>query len=282
MKPLGEVLALAVQYLADKGVSAPKVTAGILLAHVIKKTRIELYMHFDFPLEDKDLEAFRALLRRAAIFEPVEYILSEVEFYGCVLNVSQSVLIPRPETEILVDKAVKKIRQEDTANCVLWDLCTGSGCIGLSVKKIFPLMQVTLADKSPQAVALCLRNVTKNALDVEVKEGDLLAPFKGKKAHYVFCNPPYIAESEYIGLQPSVRDYEPKMALISGATGMEFYERLSIELPEYLYSGAKIFLEIGTGQGERVKALFSASYWRQKEIHLDYAGHERFFFLEIE
>ena len=282
MRSLGEVLALSIQYLKDKNIPSARLSAEILLAHLLGKSRIELYMQFDLPLREEELAAFKVLLKRAALLEPIEYITAEVEFYGCSLTLSREVLIPRPETEILVDKAVKIIEKENLEGKVLLDLCAGSGCIGLSLKKKFSSLSVYLSDISSRALDICRENAKKNNLEVEILLGDFLTPFEAKKADYVFCNPPYITDLEYEGLQPSVKDYEPRFALTSGKTGFEFYEKLSLQLPAYLNPGAKVFLEIGTGQGEMINKIFSSGFWKKKELMYDYASHERFFFLEIE
>ncbi|MES2199530.1 MAG: peptide chain release factor N(5)-glutamine methyltransferase [Chlamydiota bacterium] len=282
MRLLGEVLNLSIQYLKDKKVESPRLTAELLLAHILKKKRLDLYMQFECPLEEPELEKFRLLIKRASLHEPVEYITSEVEFYGCSFFVSEDVLIPRPETEVLVDKVVKKIEKENLDGKVLWDICAGSGCMGLSIKKKLPLLKVSLSDVSVKALSVCQENAKKNNLDVECLLGDLLSPFKGRKAHYVLCNPPYVTEKEYGGLQPSVKIYEPRQALVGGETGCEFYERLARDLPECLAPRAKVFLELGSGQGEVVNKIFSSPFWGRKELLFDYAGHDRFFFLEIE
>lgn len=282
MRPLGEVLALSIQYLKEKKIPSSRLAAETLLAYLLGKSRIELYMQFDCPVLEEELAAFRVLLKRAALFEPIEYITSEVDFYGCSLTVSKEVLIPRPETEILVDKAVKILEKEALEGKVLLDLCTGSGCIGLSLKKKFPDLLVYLSDISVGALGVCRENAKKNNLDVEILLGDFLTPFEGLKADYVFCNPPYITDFEYEGLQPSVKSYEPRLALTSGKTGFEFYEKLSLQLPSYLNPGAKVFLEIGTGQGKMLNKIFSSEFWKKKELMYDFASHERFFFLEIE
>lgn len=282
MRLLGEVLTLSIQYLKDKKIESPRLTAELLLAHVLKKQRLDLYMQFEAPLEETELEKFRSLLKRASLHEPVEYIIAQVDFYGCLLSVSPDVLIPRPETEILVDKIVKEIRKEDLKDKILWDICTGSGCIGLSIKRKNPLLKVFLSDNSAKALTVCEKNAKENDLEVDCLLGDFLTPFKGMKAHYVVCNPPYITEKEYETLQPSVKVYEPKQALVGGERGIEFYERLAKELPEYLVPGAKVFLELGSGQGKVLSEIFSNSFWVRKELLFDYAGHDRFFFLEIE
>ncbi len=282
MRLLGEVLTLSVKYLKDKGVESPRLTAEVLLAHVLQKKRLDLYMQFECPLQEEELEQFRGLLKKAALHEPVEYILSETEFYGCLLFVSKDVLIPRQETEVLVDKAVSEIKKDDLTGKVVWDICTGSGCIGLSVKKKFPELKVVLSDACEKALVVSKENAKKNKLEVEFFLGNLLEPFSGKKANYVFCNPPYVTETEYEALQPSVKNYEPKQALVSGVSGLEFYERLAKELPSYLVSKGKVFLELGAGQGKELSKIFSNPVWAKKELFFDYAGRDRFFFLEIE
>ena len=280
MRTLGEILSLAVTFLKEKEVPSPRFAAEMLLAHVLQKQRIDLYMHFDFPLGENELSLFRAYLKRAAFFEPVEQIISQIEFYGCSLFVSKDVLLPRPETEILVDKACVVLAQEKPG--LLLDLCTGSGCIGLSIKKKIPAMKVVLADISPEALSVARQNALRNGLVVEFLEGDFFVPFKGRKANFIFCNPPYVTKAEYEKLDASVREFEPKIALVSGDTGLEFYERLALELPEFLAPQGRVFLEIGTGQGPALNHFFSSSIWKKKELFLDFAGHDRFFFLEIE
>jgi release factor glutamine methyltransferase len=282
MKSLGEVLSLSITYLQEKKVASPRRIVETLLMHILKKDRLDLYMQFECPLEEEELKKLREALKRASLHEPIEYILSQVEFYGSIFELTSDVLIPRPETEILVDKALGIIESEIQGGEVVWDVCTGSGCIGISIKKKIPSLAVTLSDVSSRALSLAKKNARAIGVDVEYKLGDLLAPFSGQKAKYIFCNPPYITEEEYRNLDSSVRDYEPKLALVGGKEGIEMYKRLSEELASYLLPGGKVFFEIGTGQGERLCQLFSAHCWIKRDLFFDYAGHERFFFLEIE
>jgi release factor glutamine methyltransferase len=280
VKSIGEVLNLSVQYLKDRKIDNARRAVEALMSHVLKKKRIELYMYFDLPLQEPELEVLRSFVKRAALGEPVEYITLQVDFYGCNLLICPDVLIPRQETEILVDKAASLLQAGEGK--VLWDICTGSGCIGLSLKKKFPAFSVTLADICPNALQVCKKNAESNALEVEIVQGDLLEPFAGKKADYIFCNPPYIAQKEYESLDPSVKDYEPAKALIGGESGLVFYERLAKELPLHMNAGGKVFLEIGAGQGLAMQQIFYSPFWKKKEIICDYAGLDRFFFLEIE
>ena len=133
-----------------------------------------------------------------------------------------------------------------------------------------------LSDLSKEALLVAEENANGNQTEVELLNGDLLAPFEGRKADYVICNPPYISEQEYTALDPEVREYEPRMALVAGAKGFEFYQRLATELPQYLNNGATVWLEIGATQGQGVKEIFNESCWKEFEIKQDWAGHDRF------
>ncbi len=210
--------------------------------------------------------------------KPRAYIVGEVEFYNCKISLNQNVLIPRQESEILVFYALQRLN--DCKGGVLLDLCTGSGCLGLAIKKARPDIQVILSDISPLALEVAKKNGVVNELDVEYLEGDLLAPLGHQKIDYLICNPPYVTDFEYEHLDSSVRDYEPKLALVGGNEGLDFYSALSKTLHAYINIGGKVFFEIGKDQGLKVIDLFSDPFWRKKEIIRDWAGHDRFVFLE--
>lgn len=267
MKTIGEILKLSGEFLAEKKIPQPRRTAEELIGHVLQLKKMELYLQFDKPIIDQELNVIRELLKRAVKGEPIAYILGEVAFFHCRIRVDERVLIPRPETEILVEKMAGEIKQG-----VLWDLCAGSGCIGIALKKACPALQVTLSDLSPKALALARDNAKMNAVDVRLLEGDLFDPFLGEKADIIVCNPPYISEAEYRTLDPSVKDFEPKMALVAGETGLEFYERLQKELPKYLNPNGKVFFEIGATQGGSLQKLFP-----QGKIYKDWSNLDRFF-----
>jgi|694.fasta_scaffold115699_3 release factor glutamine methyltransferase len=277
-----EILNLSIEYLQRKGIAQPRRQAQDLICDTLGMERMQLYMEYDRPLMEKELELLRENLARRARGEPLQYIHGEVKFFECNLLVTPDVIIPRQETELLVEKIVAQLQQEDLQNKILLDLCAGSGAIGIALKKKFPLLKVILSDISPKALAIASENGKRNGVEVEFLEGDLLAPFEGRKAHYLVCNPPYISEQEFPLLQPEVRNYEPKTALVAGPTGYEIYTRLTNEMKPYLVPGAKIWFEIGAGQGEGIKRLFQAPWWKRMEVESDLAGHDRFFFLEIE
>lgn len=282
MKTLGEVLQISIAYLKEKHIENPRRQAEAIFSQVLGLDRLNLYMNFDRPLSEPELDACREALKRRGKGEPFEYIFPEIEFYGCKIKITPAVIIPRQETEILLDKAVSLLKDLDLKGKTAWDVCCGSGCLGIGLKKRFPDLQVVLSDLSPEALEVAKENARRNQIELDFRQGDLLAPFAGQKADIFFCNPPYLSETEYPALDREVRDFEPKRALVSGPTGLEFYERLSNELKNYLNPGAKVFFEIGTGQGEALHALFTASCWKTKLLEKDWAGHDRFFFLEFQ
>jgi len=281
MKLLGEILTLSVQFLKERNCTRPRRVAEELMSHALKLQRLELYMQFDRPMIEEECELLRAQLKRAVRGEPVEYITGQVGFYHCTFAVTPDVLIPRPETEILVDLACKQLKTSPMEGKVAWDLCTGSGCIGIAVKKALPELAMVLSDISEKALLVAGENAKKNGVQVELVRGDLLAPLKGK-ADVVFCNPPYVTSKEYLDLDPSVKGFEPEIALRGGEDGLLFYRRLKEGLPALLNPNAKVYFEIGTGQGKALLELFSGAGWKNARCEKDWAGHDRFFFLEWE
>jgi release factor glutamine methyltransferase len=274
MRTVGEILALAVPFLSEKGVARPRRTVEELLAATLGLKRLELYMQFERPIEEKELAAFKEKLKRGAAHEPIAYILGEVEFLGCSIRSDRRALIPRPETEILVAGSLSRIKGPR-----VWDVCCGTGCIGIAIKKKRPELQVCLSDLSEEALSLARENGQRNGVELEWRQGDLLAPFRGEKADAIFCNPPYVFEEEYPFLDPSVRLFEPRIALVGGVS---FYERLSQEAPHCLRPGGQLFLEIGAQQGEKVQEIFRGGPWKEKRLEKDWSGHDRFFFLEMQ
>lgn len=280
MKTVGEILSVSASFLANKKVDRPRRLAEELLSHALKVKRIDLYMQFDRPVEEGELSLLRPWIKRVSDGEPLEYIIGEVDFFGCRIRVDRRVLIPRPETEILVDHIAKFIANDPITS--LWDVCTGSGCIGIALKKRFPFVTVTLSDQSEKALSLASENAVLNETSVEILEGDLLEPFGERKTELIVVNPPYVSANEYFSLDPSVRDFEPKLALVGGEFGTEFYERLEKDIPSHLNPGGRVFLEIGAAQGDAVQRIFSSPIWRKLERVADWSGKDRFFFLEMQ
>lgn len=282
MKTILEILKLSTDHLQNKGIRNPRRQAEEIISDALNLSRLELYSQADHPLTQSETDKCRESLLRRARGEPSQYIRGKVEFMDCSISVSPDVLIPRQETEILVDKMIKILSKENVKDKVLWDVCCGSGCIGIALKKHLPDLQVTLSDLSPKALAIAKQNAFLNKVEVSFLEGNLLTPFQAKKADIIVCNPPYISQEEMSKLDIEVGRYEPHLALLGGKTGLEFYEKLSEQLPSYLMPHGRVWLETGTGQGSAIKKLFNQSIWVNANIEQDWAGHDRFFFLEIE
>jgi release factor glutamine methyltransferase len=282
MKRIQEMLSEVTKIFQEGGLSHSQRQAEALLCEFLHCSRAQLYAARQRPLSEQEWQQCDYWVQRRLTGEPLAYIAGQVEFYGCVIEVNRAVLIPRPETEILVDQVVASLQKQDLKGKSLWDICCGSGCIGIALKKALPPLSVYLSDASEQAMDLAARNAAANALEVTCLKGDLLAPFQGKKTHYFVCNPPYVSENEYAILDKEVKEYEPRLALVAGENGLEFYRRLAQELPDYLYPGGQGWLEIGYQQGPAVQRLFRGAPWKKNIVKNDWAGHHRFFFLEIE
>lgn len=264
------------------GMGNAKRQAEELLCEILNCFRTQLYSNEKRTLTQEEWQTVQLWVQRRLKGEPLAYLVGKVQFYDCLIEVNPTVLIPRQETEVLVDKVVTHLKGEDVRGKILWDLCCGSGCIGIALKKALPALTVYLSDYSKQAIDLASHNAAVNKVEVISFQGDLFAPFQGKKTHYFVCNPPYISEDEYAILDREVREYEPRLALVAGITGLEFYGRLARELPHYLHPGGQGWLEIGYQQGLSVLHLFQGPPWKKGVIENDWAGHNRFFFLEIE
>lgn len=282
MKTLLEIVNLSVAFLQNKGFVQPRREVMELISDILNLRPLDLYVQFDRPLNEDELQLCRTALQRRSKREPLQYIRGKVDFYDCDIAVNGDVLIPRQETELLVDRIAQTLKGENLEGKVLWDICCGSGCIGIALKKAFPQLQVALSDLSPAALAMAESNAKSNNVEVAFRNGDLLEPFAGERAHYVICNPPYVSAAEFAELEIEVRGFEPAMALLAEENGLAFYRRLAGELPNYLYSGGKVWLELGSQQGQAMTQLFAGMGAKKTALNQDLAGHDRFFFLEME
>jgi release factor glutamine methyltransferase len=266
MKRIRDLLESTTAFLNEKAFPHARHSAEQILSTGLGKTRLELYCNLDQPLTNDELASCRAILKRRLNREPIQYIEGEVEFAGCKIQVNRSVLIPRPETEQLVEKI-------DVESGRLLDLCCGSGCIGIALKKRHPQLQVTLSDISPEALSTARRNAERNNVEVTFLQGDLCATLADRQFDAVICNPPYIRDDDYATLEPEVRDWEPKNALVGGPDGLDFFRRLKQDLPPHLAPGAKVWFEMhGTG----IQEVFP-----EGKILEDWSGRPRFLYFEI-
>lgn len=282
MMTLLQMITATSDQLTKAGIDSSRREAEILIGDFLSMSRTELYLNFDRPFEEGEVEELGKRVARRGGMEPAAYIHGSIVFYGLTIKVNPLVLIPRMETEILVDLIVKDLGKMDLEGKTFLDLCTGSGCIGLAIKSRFPAMRVILSDLSEESLAVAKENALHHQLDVEFLQGDLLNPLEGQKVDFIACNPPYVSEIEYDQLSPEVSRFEPKAALIGGKTGLEFYVRLEREIPSFLRSPGKVWFEIGNSQGKAVLDLFSGEFWKNSACLKDWAGHDRFILVERE
>ena len=277
-----KLLTQAEQLLHEAGIETPRLDAEILLARVLDKSRTYLVTWPERQVSLQEASSFQKGLDRRQRFEPVAYILGDQEFYGHLFHVSPAVLIPRPETEHLVEKALQWCRGQNVDQPSILDLCSGSGCVGLSIALELPGARVTLSELSPEAAAVARQNRNAHGLEhrVDVVEGDLFAPMApGQTFDLIVANPPYVEESFLDEMQKDVRDYEPHLALFAPDDGLSLIRRIIHEAPMHLKAGGLLALEIGAGQSARVSSLWGQN-WKNAGIVQDLAGHDRTLFAE--
>lgn len=260
---------------ADSG--DPTLEARELVAFACGKTKEELLRDGRLYVTPEVEARVRALVQRHLDGEPTAYLIGEWEFYGLPLDISRDVLIPRPDTEVLAGLAIDFVRKQ--GECRVLDLCAGSGCIGLAVASQCPGSRVVLGELSEGALRVCRQNIRRNGLSGRVvpMQLDALAPPPAQLGEFrcLVSNPPYIPAGDIPGLDPSVRDYEPRMALDGGADGLDFYRNLAKEWKNALTVGGKIFLEVGIGQADDVLRLLRAQGFGDLEITKDLNGIPR-------
>ena len=275
---IGRILKWTEQYFGGKGVESPRLDAEVLLSHVLGKERIYLYVHFDEPLEKAELAAYRELIRQRVQRVPVAYLVGHREFMGLSFQVGRATLVPRPETELLVQAALERLKGLTGDPLLFADIGTGTGAICLSVLHFLPASKAVTVDISPEAIAVAKKNAEAMNLSgrVEFLEGDLLAPLEGRKFAAILSNPPYIPDEEISGLPPEVRDNEPMTALAGGADGLDFYRRLCGEAPALLEPNGFLAFEVGIHQSAAVAGMAEENpLIARTEILKDLAGIER-------
>ena len=264
-----QILRDAADKLQGVGIADPLVDASLLLSFVTGKPPLMLRADSFSTLPEEHLSAFHTLLERRLSHEPLQYILGSVEFMDLTLCVSPDALIPRYDTEILCEEALRRI----TGDMRVLDLCTGTGAIALTIKKHAPACTVLAGDISEKALALAQKNAQKNALTVDFRLGDLLAPFGNETFDMIVSNPPYISDADMLTLSPEVLR-EPHLALEGGADGLIFYRRIVADAPHYLVPGGWLLFEIGCDQGADVSALMEKDF-EEIQVVKDLAGLDR-------
>jgi release factor glutamine methyltransferase len=269
------VLGWTTQHFEKQGVDAPRLTSELLLAHVLATSRVRLYTELDRPLEPGELARYRQLIERRLGGEPTQYLTGTREFYGRPFRVDPRVLIPRPETELLVEAVLRTLPQ--TGEFRVLDLCTGSGCVAVTVAAERPAVRVVATDLSEDACAVARSNAQALGVAdrVEVRAGELFAAVAGDPPFdVVVSNPPYVPRGEIPGLSREVRR-EPVQALDGGEDGLEVIRRIAAGAGAHLSPGGLLALEIGDGQGSRVCSLLQGAGYGSVTIERDLARHDR-------
>lgn len=269
------VLDWTTQRFAGAGIAAARLEAQVLLAHVLGCSRMQLYTGFDKPLGDDELARYRALIKRRLAGESVSYLVGETEFWGLSFHVDESVLVPRPDTETVIE-VVRAVRPDRSIACGILDLCTGSGVIAVSLAKEYPAARVVATELSAAAAAIARKNAARNGVAdrVDVREGDLFGPVAGERFELITANPPYIASAIVPTLSSEVRR-EPLMALDGGRDGLAFYDRICAEAMAYLAPGGALVVEHGYDQADAVHARFAAAGFAEISLVHDLGKNPR-------
>ncbi|MCE5185187.1 MAG: peptide chain release factor N(5)-glutamine methyltransferase [Planctomycetaceae bacterium] len=268
-------------YFEQKGVDAPRLSAELLLCHVLKLERIQLYTLYDRLAEKPQLETLRGLVKRAGEQEPIAYLVGRCEFYSLPLKITPDCLIPRPETEQLAEKAILFLRGRPGPQRAL-DLCTGSGCIAAAIARSVKDVHVVATDISDKALNVAAENMERLKLTEKVQLlcGDLFDPLITglDDTHFdlIASNPPYVSDAEYEKLDKNVKDYEPAHALRAGVDGLDVYRRIIAQASDFLKSDGALMMEIGYAQGPAVRQLLDESgSFAEIKIEKDFANNDR-------
>jgi len=254
-----DVLRLSTGFLAQRGSETARLDAELLTAHSLGLRRLDLYLQYDRPLREDELGPMRALLRRRAAGEPVAYLVGQREFYGRSFVVTPAVLIPRPDTETLVEAALRWARARgDGASLRIADVGTGSGCIAVTMAAELPQASVVATDTSNDALQIARENARRNGVEERVTfvQGEWTEPLQAQAPFdMVLSNPPYVTEAEMQELAEDVRNYEPRAALVSGSDGMDSYRRILSGATGVLSPGAYVAFEVDPRRAKQVETL---------------------------
>lgn len=267
-------------FLEERGHDEPRLAAERLLAHVLQCKRVDLYLETERPLQEAELAPYRDLVRSYAKGIPLQYIVGEIEFMGLPFHIDSRALIPRPETEILVDAVSKHISALGTTPTTILELGVGSGAIAISLAAVHKSAEVWATEQSVPAAGLARRNVQRHQLQERVhlivgSRFEALSPELEAAFDVVVSNPPYVRTDEMSKLPARVRDHEPFQALHGGEDGLDFHRYLTDSGLRFLAPGGTLALEIGASQGPAVQALFTNARMRDIQIIPDYAGLDR-------
>ena len=279
-----EILQLSSDYLEKKGIESPRVNAELLLADVLNCKRLDLYLKFDQPLKEFEINKYREFLGRRAVFEPYQYIIGKSEFYGRVFNVDKNILIPRPETELLVEEVINYGKSKSELKIL--DIGTGSGNIPITIALELPNSQLTSIDISSKAISAAINNSSKyeikdhiSFLEIDVFSDKVFS--LNQKFDVIISNPPYVSLNDYSTVQKEILNFEPKEAVTDNGDGYKFYRRIAEISKKLLNENGVIFCEIAKNQSTVLNQLYLDFNYSSVNFKKDYQNIDRILVVEL-
>jgi len=264
-------------YLAAKGIESARINAELLLAHLLKCNRLDLYLKFDQPLNENEIAQYRVYLKRRGMSEPLQYIIGSVEFYGLKIEVTPSVLIPRPETELLVEAVINSVDKADELNIL--DIGCGSGNISIAIAANLPNVIVTGIDISEDAIKIAIENASLHNLSerIDFSRQDILKDISSNSTKFdiIVSNPPYVSGKDFGMVQPEIKNHEPEFAVTDYSDGFLFFRKIAEISDKILKHRGKLFFEIAVNQSDFVKKILLKNGFEDIDIVKDYQNIER-------
>ncbi len=277
-----EAINLSTEYLQKKGVESPRLNAELLLAHILNSKRLNLYLMFDRPLNQNELNIYREYLSRRGKREPLQYIIGSTDFFNVHLKTDTRALIPRPETELLVETIINLYKEQEGLNFL--DIGVGTGCISIALLKNLKNSKAVGVDLSEGALSLAKENLLLNEIDSQcslLKFNALDDDYsKLGKFDFVVSNPPYVSKNDFDKLEPELKNYEPRIALTDEEDGMNFFKTIIKNSHQILKLKGKLFFEISPSIASQVKELFEENNFREINLVKDFSNHYRIIYGE--
>lgn len=277
-----ESLQLSTEYLEKKGIESARLNAELLLAEILNCSRVDLYLKFDQPLKENEIDKYRELIARRGKFEPLQYIIGKAEFFGLTFKVNSNVLIPRPETELMIEAIIERFKDEEALRIL--DIGTGSGNIAVSLAKHLKKCSVVSIDTSNEIKYLAEENAFRNGVNDKIcfVKADLNNYYaNGVLFDLIVSNPPYVSMADYSETQQEIREFEPPAAVTDFGNGLTFYKLISSKLNNILKPGGSIYLEIGKGQANEVTRILEAYGVQNINFIKDYQQIDRIVYGEL-
>jgi len=279
-----EIIQKSTGFLTKKGVESPRLQGESILAHVLGVPRMQLYLSFERELSDAEVSACREMVQRRANRVPLQHLLGSVSFCGLEITVGRQALIPRPETEQLVEHAEACISKSTSPSHRILDFGTGTGCIAVALAQRNPSVRISATDISAEALDLARSNAAAHGVEDRIQffEGDGFCALPGDaRFDLIVSNPPYIPSGEIATLAPEVKDHDPGIALDGGKDGLNFYHSLATEAPAFLDPGGSLMVEFGDGQANAITDILADKKWIVAPPGSDYSGRERFLIVRL-